>query len=123
MGSAGECREFPLGLPACRLTLGHRGPPNSTVRERRLMSLARPQTSPTSDDGPTSDLPPAGLLPMGADRPSVKFVVILGALIAIGPLTIDTYLPAFPSITSDLETTSAAVQLTLTGTLIGLALG
>ena len=80
------------------------------------MSLARPQTSPMSDDLPIS----AG---SGDDRPSVKFVVILGALIAIGPLTIDTYLPAFPSITSDLETTSAAVQLTLTGTLIGLALG
>ncbi len=56
-------------------------------------------------------------------RPSARFVVTLGALIAIGPLTIDTYLPAFPSITSDLETTSAAVQLTLTGTLVGLALG
>jgi len=57
------------------------------------------------------------------ERPSAKFVLTLGALIAIGPLTIDTYLPAFPSITTDLETTSAAVQLTLTGTLIGLALG
>jgi MFS transporter, DHA1 family, multidrug resistance protein len=57
------------------------------------------------------------------DRPSARFVITLGALIAIGPLTIDTYLPALPSITSDLETTSAAVQLTLTGTLIGLALG
>jgi MFS transporter, DHA1 family, multidrug resistance protein len=56
-------------------------------------------------------------------RPSARFVLTLGALIAIGPLTIDTYLPAFPSITADLETTSAAVQLTLTGTLIGLALG
>ena len=57
------------------------------------------------------------------ERPSARFVLTLGALIAIGPLTIDTYLPAFPSITTDLETTSAAVQLTLTGTLVGLALG
>jgi DHA1 family bicyclomycin/chloramphenicol resistance-like MFS transporter len=56
-------------------------------------------------------------------RPSVQFVLTLGALGAIAPLTIDTYLPAFPSITRDLETTSAAVQLTLTGTLVGLALG
>jgi DHA1 family bicyclomycin/chloramphenicol resistance-like MFS transporter len=56
-------------------------------------------------------------------RPSAKFVLTLGALIAIGPLTIDTYLPAFPSITTELETTSAAVQLTLTGTLIGMAVG
>jgi len=57
------------------------------------------------------------------ERPSAKFVLTLGALIAIGPLTIDTYLPAFPSITTELETTSAAVQLTLTGTLIGMAVG
>jgi MFS transporter, DHA1 family, multidrug resistance protein len=57
------------------------------------------------------------------ERPSARFVLTLGALIAIGPLTIDTYLAAFPSITTDLETTSSAVQLTLTGTLIGLAVG
>lgn len=57
------------------------------------------------------------------ERPSARFVLTLGALIAIGPLTIDTYLPAFPSITTELETTSAAVQLTLTGTLIGMAVG
>jgi len=43
--------------------------------------------------------------------------------VAIGPLTIDMYLPALPTITRELETTSAAVQLTLTGTLVGLAAG
>jgi DHA1 family bicyclomycin/chloramphenicol resistance-like MFS transporter len=48
---------------------------------------------------------------------------VLGAFVAIGPLTIDMYLPALPTITRDLGTTSAAVQLTLTGTLVGLALG
>src|SRR4051794_18840121 len=58
-----------------------------------------------------------------AERPSTRFVLILGALFAIGPLTIDMYLPAFPSITTELETTSSAVQLTLTGTLIGMAAG
>ena len=56
-------------------------------------------------------------------RARVKLVVILGALTALGPLTIDTYLPALPSITRDLQSTSAAVGLTLTGTLIGFALG
>jgi DHA1 family bicyclomycin/chloramphenicol resistance-like MFS transporter len=49
--------------------------------------------------------------------------LILGALIALGPLTIDMYLPALPSITADLLTTEATVQLTLTGTLLGLAVG
>ncbi len=56
-------------------------------------------------------------------RARVKLVIILGAMTALGPLTIDTYLPALPSITRDLQSTSAAVGLTLTGTLIGFALG
>jgi MFS transporter, DHA1 family, multidrug resistance protein len=56
-------------------------------------------------------------------RARTKLVVILGALTALGPLTIDTYLPALPSITRDLQSTSAAVGLTLTGTLVGFALG
>jgi DHA1 family bicyclomycin/chloramphenicol resistance-like MFS transporter len=48
---------------------------------------------------------------------------MLGSLVALGPLTIDMYLPALPAIVDDLGTTSAQVQLTLTGTLAGLALG
>lgn len=48
---------------------------------------------------------------------------MFGALVAIGPLTIDIYLAAFPTIVEDLATTDAAVQLTLTATLVGLALG
>ncbi|RZT82737.1 DHA1 family bicyclomycin/chloramphenicol resistance-like MFS transporter [Micromonospora violae] len=56
-------------------------------------------------------------------RQRVQLVLVLGALIAIGPLTIDMYLPALPAITSGLQTTETAVQLTLTGTLVGLALG
>jgi DHA1 family bicyclomycin/chloramphenicol resistance-like MFS transporter len=48
---------------------------------------------------------------------------VLGALVALGPLTIDMYLPALPTIVRDLGTTDAAAQLTLTGTLVGLALG
>jgi DHA1 family bicyclomycin/chloramphenicol resistance-like MFS transporter len=53
----------------------------------------------------------------------LKLVLVLGALIALGPLTIDLYLPALPSIASELGTTSSAAQLTLTGTLLGLGLG
>src|ERR1700730_11558619 len=53
----------------------------------------------------------------------VRMLLILGALIAIGPLTIDMYLPSLPAITTDLHTSAAAVQLTLTGTLVGLAIG
>lgn len=61
--------------------------------------------------------------PVRGVDPSVGFVITLGALIAIAPLTIDTYLPALPAISADLDASSASVQLTLTGTLAGLAVG
>jgi MFS transporter, DHA1 family, multidrug resistance protein len=53
----------------------------------------------------------------------VRMIVVLGSIIAIAPLTIDMYLPALPSITTDLMTDTTSVQLTLTGTLLGLAVG
>ncbi|MDV7989956.1 multidrug effflux MFS transporter [Rhodococcus sp. IEGM 1374] len=53
----------------------------------------------------------------------MRVILVLGALIALGPLTIDMYLPALPAIADDLNTPSSAVQLTLAGTLVGLALG
>ncbi|MFD6757381.1 multidrug effflux MFS transporter [Micromonospora gifhornensis] len=56
-------------------------------------------------------------------RQRLRLILVLGSLIAVGPLTIDMYLPALPAIVDDFATSSAAVQLTLTGTLIGLALG
>ncbi len=56
-------------------------------------------------------------------RGRLRMILVLGALVALGPLTIDMYLPALPRIVDDLRTTEAAVQLTLTGTLVGLALG
>jgi DHA1 family bicyclomycin/chloramphenicol resistance-like MFS transporter len=56
-------------------------------------------------------------------RRYVQLVLVLGALIALGPLTIDMYLPAFPQIGDDLRASDSAVQLTLTGMLLGLAVG
>jgi DHA1 family bicyclomycin/chloramphenicol resistance-like MFS transporter len=53
----------------------------------------------------------------------VKLIVVLGLLVAIGPLTIDMYLPALPTMATQLHATAAAAQLTLTGTLLGLAVG
>lgn len=50
-------------------------------------------------------------------------VLTLGALVALGPLSIDMYLPALPSIARDLMTTESTVQLTVSGTVLGLALG
>lgn len=53
----------------------------------------------------------------------VQLVLVLGALIALGPLTIDMYLPAFPALAAELHATDSATQLTLTGMLVGLAFG
>jgi DHA1 family bicyclomycin/chloramphenicol resistance-like MFS transporter len=50
-------------------------------------------------------------------------VAVLGALSAIGPLSIDLYLPAFPALSGDLHATQSQIQLTLTACLAGLALG
>ncbi|MFD4959166.1 multidrug effflux MFS transporter [Microbacterium sp. NPDC058389] len=56
-------------------------------------------------------------------RRRVLYIVLLGALTALGPFTIDLYLPAFPVLEEDFQTTAALIQLTLTGTMIGFALG
>jgi DHA1 family bicyclomycin/chloramphenicol resistance-like MFS transporter len=69
----------------------------------------------------TAPAPSPGQLMSARER--LRLVLVLGFLIALGPLTIDMYLPSLPTITADLQSTAAAVQLTLTGTLLGLALG
>ena len=48
---------------------------------------------------------------------------MLGALVGLGPFTIDLYLPAFPALTDDFGVSDAAIQLTLTATTIGFGLG
>ncbi|MEV0402100.1 multidrug effflux MFS transporter [Actinoallomurus sp. NPDC050550] len=53
----------------------------------------------------------------------VRLIFILGALTAIGPLSIDMYLPALPKLTHDLSAGASLVQLTLTACLVGLAVG
>lgn len=53
----------------------------------------------------------------------VQLAVILGSITTIGPLSIDMYLPALPALVSDLGTTAALVQLSLTFFLLGLASG
>jgi MFS transporter, DHA1 family, multidrug resistance protein len=50
-------------------------------------------------------------------------VFILGLLSTISPFSIDMYLPGFPAIASDLNTTIASVQLSLTSYFIGIAAG
>lgn len=53
----------------------------------------------------------------------IRFVLILGSLSALAPLSIDLYLPGLPELSRELDASAAEVQLTLTSCLIGLALG
>lgn len=50
-------------------------------------------------------------------------ILILGALSTISPFAIDMYLPGFPAIADDLNTSIASVQLSLTSYFIGIAAG
>lgn len=52
-----------------------------------------------------------------------RLALILGTLVALGPLAIDMYLPAFPAMANDFATDAAAVQLTLATYFAGLAIG
>ena len=58
---------------------------------------------------------------MSALSPSL--LILLGGLIAVGPLSIDMYLPAFPAMQADLGAPPGAMEYTLSAFFIGLALG
>ena len=60
---------------------------------------------------------------MTEHRPRLRLTLILGALAALGPLSIDMYLPCFPSVARSLGMSIAAVELTLATYHAGLALG
>ncbi|MFC3995850.1 multidrug effflux MFS transporter [Nocardiopsis sediminis] len=57
-------------------------------------------------------------------RPAMALLVfVLGMLSATTSLATDLYLPAFPQIAADLGATEPQIQLTLTATMVGLAVG
>lgn len=58
-----------------------------------------------------------------SSRRRIAIVVALGLLTALGPFTIDLYLPSFPNLKTDLDISDPQVQLTLSSTVIGFAVG
>ncbi|HYX36908.1 MAG TPA: Bcr/CflA family multidrug efflux MFS transporter [Oligoflexus sp.] len=52
-----------------------------------------------------------------------RLVLILGGLTALGPLSVDMYLPAFPEMASSLGTTLPSVEASLASYFAGLSLG
>lgn len=53
----------------------------------------------------------------------LQIAFLLGSLSLLGPFTIDTYLPAFPTIVEEFHTNASLVQVSLTTCLLGLAFG
>jgi DHA1 family bicyclomycin/chloramphenicol resistance-like MFS transporter len=53
----------------------------------------------------------------------LTLILILGTLTALGPFSIDMYLPGFPAIAKDLRTTVAEVSLSLSSFFIGISAG
>jgi DHA1 family bicyclomycin/chloramphenicol resistance-like MFS transporter len=80
--------------------------------------VARDLSRPAGSSSAPDTIAPASRL---GGRASV--VLILGALSAFGPLSIDMYLPGLPSLGRTLGAPAWAVQLTLTACLAGLAIG
>ena len=52
-----------------------------------------------------------------------SLLIVLGILIAIGPLTIDVYLPAFLQMSQSFDVDASKIQLTLTFYFLGIVLG
>ncbi len=52
-----------------------------------------------------------------------KLIIILGAVAAIGPLSIDMYLPGFSAIAKDLNTSISTVSISLTTYFVGISVG
>lgn len=54
---------------------------------------------------------------------TTALLLVLGLLSAVAPFATDLYLPAFPQMTTELQTSATTVQLTLTAFLVGVTAG
>jgi len=86
-----------------------------------MTSLAEPEITTAAVATPPPA--PTSLADRFTGRRYLQLVLVLGALTAIGPLTIDAYLPALPVLSADMGATDSQTQLTITGLLVGLGLG
>lgn len=63
------------------------------------------------------------MLPADSAKSKRPLILLLGALAALGPLSIDMYLPSFQAIERDLHTTPSLVSGTMATYFVGLCLG
>jgi DHA1 family bicyclomycin/chloramphenicol resistance-like MFS transporter len=61
--------------------------------------------------------------PISENSNKTVLILVLGALTALGPFSIDMYLPGFPEIAKDLETDTSRVALSLSSYFIGISAG
>ncbi|WP_407443831.1 multidrug effflux MFS transporter [Rhodococcus sp. (in: high G+C Gram-positive bacteria)] len=82
---------------------------------------------PQHDSATTEALDPPENIETGDDTGgtpfSAKLIAVLALLAAVAPLAIDMYLPAFPEMAEEFDTSASAIQLTLTTFLLGMAIG
>ena len=65
-------------------------------------------------DHELAQLPTEDELRRTRGKVTAMVIVVLTTLSAIGPLATDMYIPAFPEVASELETTASRMQLTIT---------
>ncbi len=70
---------------------------------------------------PPDRSPSAGLI-AGLPRPE-RLILVLGALAAFGPMSVDMYLPSLPDIAAEFAAPTSSVQLTLSAFFLGFAAG
>lgn len=83
----------------------------------KVVSQATKKAAPSSEDNVATEEFST------VEKVAWSTTIILSMLAAFGPVCTDIYLPAVPTITRDLMTNASAMQLTLTASFIGLALG
>ena len=77
-----------------------------------INQTASPSSTPTTT--PPSPTP---------EKFPVVWVMMLGLIIAIGPLSIDMYLPALPSMAKDFGVTTAVISNSVPAYFVGLVVG
>ncbi|MFD4655247.1 multidrug effflux MFS transporter [Kitasatospora sp. NPDC058444] len=100
------------------------GPTVGPTDDTSTAATPAPATTPTTTTPATVPAPGSvAASATGQARPGWAVIAALGGIAALGPLTTDLYLPGLPAIADDLVAQPAAVQLTLTFSMLGVAAG
>ena len=101
-------------------------PAAATATAATSTSTAATSTSTSAAVAPAEARPtaaPAAPTPAAPRERTAGFVLLVGLLTLLPAITTDMYLPSLPDVASDLRTTAAAAQFTITGMLLGGAVG